>query len=79
MVSSDVPELIAYWLLWSQGRTLLSRQIIKAMKQRFLQSLADFTINKLAQANDEDTIKVYVDFGHWLDNLAINYFDIYLD
>lgn len=49
------------------------------MKRKILQSLADFTINKLESANDEDVIQFYLKFGYWLNGVAVNYFDIYLD
>ncbi len=49
------------------------------MKEKLFQSIADFVIKQLSQAESEDAIQFYSDFGMWLDRVAINMFGIYLN
>ena len=49
------------------------------MKEKLFQSIADSVIKKLSEADSEDSIQFYSDFGMWLDGVAKNYFNIYLN
>lgn len=49
------------------------------MKEKLFQSVADLVIRKLSEAESEDAIQFYSDFGLWLNRVAINTFGIYLN
>lgn len=48
------------------------------MKEKALQYLADKIIVKLQNTTDDDMFQFYYEIGIWLDNVAINYFNIFL-
>lgn len=50
------------------------------MKRKILQYLADYVIEKLETSLENDRMfNFYLEMGLWLDNYAVNVFNIYLD
>lgn len=49
------------------------------MIRKILQYLADKTIVSLGKETDDDMFQFHYEFGIWLDNFAVNYFNIYLE
>jgi hypothetical protein len=49
------------------------------MKKRILQKIADRFISKIENSSDEETFNFYMEMALWLDLIAINHYDIYLD
>lgn len=49
------------------------------MKRKLLQLIADKVINKLENSTNLDSFDFFYDFGIWLNEYCIIYYDIYLD
>lgn len=47
--------------------------------KNLLQRLADSVIRGMEKTASEDVFDFYYEFGMWLDNVAIQYFGIYLE
>lgn len=49
------------------------------MKKKLLQKIADSLISRLEKSTDEETFNFYMEMALWLDLIAINQYNIYLD